>query len=99
MDRNVEEKFGNTVSINISGMPATVFHEWNTDCIENYGDCRWVKMMSDHKKASQFDSFIEIYSEVLQRNISLEERIINLEKQLDLLKRASVPKEEKITLA
>lgn len=85
------------VDFKVNGMPSTVFNDWNQSCIEEFADCRWVKMMNDHLKARQFDSFIQLYSQVLQKNVELEERIINLEKQIDGIKRSSI-KDERITL-
>ncbi len=98
MSRNVEENKVPTVSFNVSGMPDTVFNAWNTSCIEEFGDCRWVKIMNDHHKAKQFDSFIQIYTELLKQNLDLEERIINLETQINNIKSKLNQESERITL-
>jgi hypothetical protein len=101
MDRNVDgfEKPQQTVSFTVTGMPDTVFADWKKTCIGEYGNCYWVKIMSDHLTARQFENFVEMYSQVLKANMSLEERIINLEKHIvDMENKISNAREPKVTL-
>jgi hypothetical protein len=85
-----------TVSFAVNGMPSTVFADWNESCIVDYGDCRWVKMLSDHQKARQFDNFISMYSRVMDELTEMKEKVIKLDKALYSL--SKVPEEEKVTL-
>lgn len=101
MDRNVDgiEKPQQTVSFTVTGMPDTVFADWKKTCIEEYGNCYWVKIMSDHLTARQFENFVEMYSQVLKKNLDLEEKIINLEKQVIFIEnKISEAREPKVTL-
>ena len=85
-----------TVSFAVNGMPSTVFANWNESCIVDYGDCRWVKMLSDHQKAKQFDSFISMYARVIDELTEMREKVIKLEKHIYSL--GKVAEEERVTL-
>jgi len=63
-----------TISIQASGFPLSAFKEWDESCKNDFGDCRWVKIVHDHNIAKSTSVF----------NLLLE-RIENLESQLDLL--------------
>jgi hypothetical protein len=97
MKRNDEDLQKKTVSFNVAGMPDTVFADWKKNCIEEFGDCHWVKIMSDHLKAKQFNAFLDMYSQVINKNLDLEERLISLEKQINSIVNES-KSEPKITL-
>ena len=70
---NKEEK-GASITIQASGFPLSAFKEWDESCKKDFGDCRWVKIMHDHKMANNNHLF----------NLLLD-RIEQLEHQLSLL--------------
>jgi len=72
-----------TLSIQASGFPLSAFKEWDESCKQDFGDCRWVKILHDHNVAKSFTAF----------NLLLE-RIENLESQLDLLSKVDKSKDE-----
>lgn len=64
-----------TVLVTASGFPSKQWKEWNEDCKENYGDCRWVKMWSDHLNTQNS----ELYDSLLKKYRELEDRLFALE--------------------
>jgi len=74
----MEDKSGKTGNISItiqaSGFPLSAFREWDESCKKDFGDCRWVKIMHDHKMAKSASAF----------NL-LSKRIEELEEQIALL--------------
>jgi len=68
-----EEK-GASITIQASGFPLSAFKEWDESCKKDFGDCRWVKIMHDHKMANN-NHMVNL----------LLDRIENLEHQLALL--------------
>jgi predicted nucleotide-binding protein len=70
---NKEEK-GASITIQASGFPLSAFKEWDESCKKDFGDCRWVKIMHDHKMANN-NQMVNL----------LLDRIENLEHQLSLL--------------
>jgi len=70
---NKEEK-GASITIQASGFPLSAFKEWDESCKKDFGDCRWVKIMHDHKMANN-NHMVNL----------LLDRIENLEHQLSLL--------------
>ncbi len=72
-----------TVSFGVSAFPGKQWDEWNRDCTENFGDCRWIKMWHDHSVAK----FIRKFEE-------LEKRIIAIERALTEPQLQSQPQQE-----
>jgi hypothetical protein len=70
---NKEEK-GASITIQASGFPLSAFKEWDESCKKDFGDCRWVKIMHDHKMANN-NQMVNL----------LLDRIERLEHQLALL--------------
>ena len=70
---NKEEK-GASITIQASGFPLSTFKEWDESCKKDFGDCRWLKIVHDHKMAKNLKDF----------NILLD-RIEDLENQIALL--------------
>ena len=70
---NKEEK-GASITIQASGFPLSAFKEWDESCKKDFGDCRWVKIMHDHKMANN-NQMVNL----------LLDRIEKLEYQLALL--------------
>ena len=65
---------GASITIQASGFPLSAFKEWDESCKKDFGDCRWVKIMHDHKMANN-NHMVNL----------LLDRIENLEHQLSLL--------------
>lgn len=89
----VEKGFGEKIDLkprninfSVNGMPEKIFADWNSSCIENYGDCRWVKMFSDHQKAKQFDEMLALYSRALTEIDEVKEALEVLSKEISQLK-------------
>lgn len=77
--KSEEEKVGATCSITSGAFPLSLFRKWEDDCISNFGNCRWMKMWSDHLAAKQITLIA-----------NLAERVEELERHLE-----SFNKEEK----
>ncbi|MHA2202179.1 MAG: hypothetical protein ACW991_00685 [Candidatus Hodarchaeales archaeon] len=64
-----------TVLVTASSFPSNQWSEWDLDCKENYGDCRWMKMWSDHLNAKgnkQYTFLLKKYKEIDDRLVKLE---------------------------
>mgnify|MGYP003112173192 FL=1 len=68
---NDREKKGASITIQASGFPLSAFKEWDESCKRDFGDCRWLKMMNDHKMATNY----QMINTLLQRIDDLEEQI------------------------
>jgi len=64
-----------TVGVQASGFPFSLFKEWEVDCKEKYGNCRWLKMWNDHLAAVGS----RITDEMLAKIAILEDRFAKLE--------------------
>jgi len=76
------EKSNVTRSFRVSGMPMSHYLRWKKSAIEEYGDCHWLKCVSDHKS-----------TEIMNSINALWEKITELEFKIDSL--VENPKEEK----
>jgi len=65
---------GASITIQASGFPLSAFKEWDESCKKDFGDCRWVKIMHDHKMANN-NQMVNL----------LLDRIERLEYQISLL--------------
>jgi len=91
MEKRNDEKIElkpKTMNVSVNGMPEKIFADWNESCIENYGDCRWVKMFSDHQKAKQFDDFVNLYSRAINEIDELRASMDILVKEIEKIKRS-----------
>lgn len=64
-----------TVTVRVTFPSIHLFREWDEDCKATFGDCRYLKMISDHKAAKSLDLINDIYGEVTENR----ERIDKLE--------------------
>ena len=64
-----------TISIQASGFPLSSFKEWDESCKENFGDCRWVKIIHDHNVAKASAAL----NLILERLELLESRLEQIE--------------------
>ena len=55
-----------TKSFGVSAFPIKQWDEWDKDCKDNFGDCRWIKMWRDHEKSKSSEK-IELIEERLAR--------------------------------
>ena len=65
-----------TYGIFMGSFPEKLAIEWEKDCQENYGGCRWAKVYSDHCKARQMEVeefAAEIMDKQQQESIKEEE--------------------------
>ena len=62
-------------SFGVNSFPSNQWLEWDADCKEHFGDCRWIKMWNDHLVAKQQG----MYSELLTKIQQLELKIASLE--------------------
>ena len=56
------------------------FKEWDEDCKKNFNDCRWMKLMYDHKMSKEMANISRLVEEIEMMNIrldKLEEKIEN----------------------
>ena len=58
------EKPNVTRSFKVSGMPMKQWLIWKSDCIDNFGDCHWLKLMNDHTIAQQTTQFVKIWERI-----------------------------------
>jgi hypothetical protein len=59
-----------TFTFGVSAFPLDLWNEWDSDCRQYYGDCRWIKMWDDHQKAK----FMPILIDLLRRVDELEKK-------------------------
>jgi hypothetical protein len=59
-----KEKPNTTVNVTSGAFPLSLWCEWDKDCKENFGDCRWMKMWHDHQMSLKFDIFAVIMDEI-----------------------------------
>lgn len=79
-----EEKEPNvTITVTSGSFPMSLFLEWDKDCKERFGNCRWMKMWHDHQIAKN----LEIFQSLKEDIRILEIKIESLEKK---------PKDDKV---
>jgi len=71
---NGRKRAEGTVSFGVSAFPVSLFEEWDRDCKEKFGDCRWIKMWNDHIRSKDY----EFYKEIVERIERLEQDIVEL---------------------
>ena len=65
-----------TMKVTASAFPMSLFKEWDKDCKERFGDCRWMKMWNDHLASKSMEMYIDLstqLSEMKDRISILEE--------------------------
>jgi hypothetical protein len=75
-----EEKPNVTVKIMANAFPMRLFTEWDSDCKERFGDCRWMKMWNDHLASKNIEMYLEMSKQILDLRIELEEIKAKLKK-------------------
>jgi hypothetical protein len=64
-----------TVGFTVNSFPSTLWVEWDKDCKENFGDCRWIKMWSDHKIALSLKFLEKVCLELDDRLSLIEQKL------------------------
>lgn len=77
-NKNLKEDTGPVTYPVINRFPMSKWMEWEKDCKENYNDCRWFKMWSEHIAVKNDVKYSALYDTIKQ----LEERILVLEIKL-----------------
>lgn len=83
-ESQIEEVEQDSVSVTFGDFPINSWKEWDKDCKENFGDCRWMKAWNDHRASKQL--------EVLQDSILPQ--IEELKKEIEALKSKLREREE-----
>ena len=71
MEEQVNEKANVTRSFRVSGMPMGEYLRWKKSAIENFGDCHWLKCVSDHKSAKIMDSINAVWNKIAELEYKL----------------------------
>ena len=66
MTEEKKNKGNQTMTVNVTSgsFPLNLFMEWDKDCKENFGNCRWMKMWHDHLVAKKFSIFLKLFDEI-----------------------------------
>ncbi len=86
-----ERRAMKTLALTVSAFPLNLFQQWDVDCKENFGDCRWMKMWSDHKTASEAGMNLELLRAAF-------EEMEHIKKRLDALEGKQKTIDEPVTL-
>jgi len=76
-----------TMKVTASAFPMTLFREWDKDCKEKFGDCRWMKMWNDHLASKSMELYIDLSSQVAEmksRLAKIEEGPEKLEEEVSI---------------
>lgn len=65
------------LKVTASAFPMRLFNEWDANCKERFGDCRWMKMWNDHMAAKNVEMYIELNNQLIE----LRKRVELLEKE------------------
>jgi hypothetical protein len=49
----------------VSGMPMSQYLAWKNKCINDFGDCYWMKIWADHKFKEDYEKFYKEMKEEL----------------------------------
>jgi len=85
-ENKTDEKEPNvTLTVTAGSFPMSLFLEWDKDCKDRFGHCRWMKMWHDHLAAKQVSMLSLLMTE-----------IETLKLRLDRLEKKPVKKEEEV---
>ena len=77
-EKKTRQRAEGTRAFHVAGFPIDLAEDWNMDCKESFGDCRWVKMWNDHLRAKDYKH----YQFVLNKIKALEEKVDELENSI-----------------
>jgi len=72
-----------TMKVTASAFPMNLFREWDKDCKERFGDCRWMKMWNDHLASKSMELYLDLstqLTEMKSRVAKIEEGPEKIEK-------------------
>jgi len=72
-----------TVSLQANGFPISAFREWTEACEKDFGGCRWVKMMYDHKSSKLLPLLQSMASKIEELEINIQELTIQPKQKED----------------
>lgn len=68
-----EEEVPNvTMKVTASAFPMRLFHEWDVDCKERFGDCRWMKMWNDHLASKSVEMYLDMSKQISELRSMVE---------------------------
>ena len=75
MDKKTNKKKEDNPIVNVTSgsFPLNLFVEWDKDCKENFGNCRWMKMWHDHNSSKRMDMFAKLFDEIKEIKQQLAE--------------------------
>lgn len=92
----IEEIEQDSVSVTFGDFPINNWKEWDKDCKEKFGDCRWMKAWNDHRAAQQLQV---LQDSILPQIEELKTEIANLKSELQEKKQETEKEpEEPMTL-
>lgn len=71
-EEKVKERAQGTARFSVAGFPHKQWQDWNDCCKEEFGDCRWMKMWSDHCRAKDHVLFEQISSDLNELKKKIE---------------------------
>jgi len=66
-----------SLTVSCSSFPFKLWKSWDSDCIETFGNCRWMKMWHDHLASKQLD----VFGVLMEQIEELKFRLDKLEKK------------------
>jgi hypothetical protein len=78
-----------TRGFRVSGMPMSNWMRWEQDALDNFGNCYWLKIWSDHEKVKQSEVLInqlmrkieehdQLFDEMMVANVKEEKKVSTL---------------------
>lgn len=72
--KNHRERAENTILVSASAFPLELWKEWDKDCQEQFSDCRWIKMWTDHIKAKQVNKIEEFERRLVELEVMIQNK-------------------------
>lgn len=70
-----------TRGFKVSGMPMGLWMKWEKDCIDNFGNCYWLKLWNDHEKALQYDIIVNQIMRKFEEYDQLFDELLNVKQE------------------
>jgi len=64
-----------TRSFKVSGMPLSSYLKWKKSAIEDFGDCHWLKCISDHMSAKQIVELNQLWKKIEELELQLNQLV------------------------
>jgi len=69
-----------TMKVTSSAFPMNLFREWDKDCKERFGDCRWMKMWNDHLASKSMEMYLDLANQLAE----MKSRISKIEESPEI---------------